>query len=60
MSVLQPRAGNADLSARIEPPLSQTVGYIVVVLIGMIIAFGSPPCSAIAMDPRTALTGSQS
>ncbi|KAL1991114.1 hypothetical protein VTN49DRAFT_5618 [Thermomyces lanuginosus] len=39
MSVLQPRAGNADLSARIEPPLSQTVGYIVVVLIGMIIAF---------------------
>lgn len=32
-------AGNDNSNAVVKPPLSQAVGYVVVVLIGLIIAF---------------------
>jgi hypothetical protein len=39
MAQLQNRDGSSNDTA-VQPPLSQAVGYIIVVVVGMIVAFG--------------------
>ena len=40
---LFPRASSDDANAVVKPALSQAVGYIVVVVIGLVIAIGLSP-----------------